>query len=213
MGFFSKLFKKGTPVTDEFYEEMEEQGRLPFVAGFSHYRDIPYYLDHPDEATPEIAELMRVYTEILDAEYRPNKKFPGCFPPGMPLGATWDEKTVYECAEALGREMEAYKIDVILGSPNCNIHRVVHYLSQMATEAYEHARQTVASFINAPEAHEIVFTRGTTESLNLLATSLGLLFFDGYRAGIPSGCDDHGISASPSGDASFVGRNDSIKIL
>ena len=57
---------------------------------------------------------------------------------------------------------------------NCNIHRGVHYLSQMATEAYEHARQTVARFINAPEAHEIVFTRGTTESLNLLATSVGL---------------------------------------
>ena len=56
---------------------------------------------------------------------------------------------------------------------NCNIHRGVHYLSQMATEAYEHARQTVAWFVNAKEAHEIVFTRGTTESLNLLATSLG----------------------------------------
>ena len=55
---------------------------------------------------------------------------------------------------------------------NCNIHRGVHYLSQQATEAYEHARQTVAHFIHAPESHEIVFTRGTTESLNLLATSL-----------------------------------------
>ncbi len=57
---------------------------------------------------------------------------------------------------------------------NCNIHRGVHYLSQMATEAYEHARQTVARFINAKEAHEIVFTRGTTESLNLLATSFSV---------------------------------------
>lgn len=56
---------------------------------------------------------------------------------------------------------------------NCNIHRGVHYLSQKATEAYEHARQTVARFINARKVHEIVFTRGTTESLNLLATSLG----------------------------------------
>ena len=53
---------------------------------------------------------------------------------------------------------------------NCNIHRGVHYLSQKATEAYEHARQTVADFIHAKEAREIVFTRGTTESLNLLAT-------------------------------------------
>ena len=56
---------------------------------------------------------------------------------------------------------------------NCNIHRGVHYLSQKATEAYEHARQTVADFVNAKESKEIIFTRGTTESLNLLATTLG----------------------------------------
>ena len=54
---------------------------------------------------------------------------------------------------------------------NCNIHRGVHYLSQKATEAYEHARQTVADFIHAKESKEIIFTRGTTESLNLLATA------------------------------------------
>jgi cysteine desulfurase/selenocysteine lyase len=54
---------------------------------------------------------------------------------------------------------------------NCNIHRGVHYLSQKATEAYEHARQTIADFIHAKEAKEIIFTRGTTESLNLLVTS------------------------------------------
>ena len=58
---------------------------------------------------------------------------------------------------------------------NCNIHRGVHYLSQQATEAYENARKAVADFIHAKEAQEIVFTRGTTESLNLLATSLGQL--------------------------------------
>ena len=60
---------------------------------------------------------------------------------------------------------------------NCNIHRGVHYLSQKATEAYEHARQTVADFIHAKESQEIIFTRGTTESLNLLATSFEHLFF------------------------------------
>ena len=54
---------------------------------------------------------------------------------------------------------------------NCNIHRGVHYLSQKATEAYEHARQTVVDFIHAKESKEIIFTRGTTESLNLLATA------------------------------------------
>ena len=61
---------------------------------------------------------------------------------------------------------------------NCNIHRGVHYLSQMATEAYENARCTVATFIHAKEAHEIVFTRGTTESLNLLATSFEHFFIE-----------------------------------
>ena len=61
---------------------------------------------------------------------------------------------------------------------NCNIHRGVHYLSQKATEAYEHARQTVAGFIHAKEAREIIFTRGTTESLNLLATSFEHLFIN-----------------------------------
>ena len=59
---------------------------------------------------------------------------------------------------------------------NCNIHRGVHYLSQKATEAYEHARQTVANFVNAKESKEIIFTRGTTESLNLLATSFEHIF-------------------------------------
>ena len=59
---------------------------------------------------------------------------------------------------------------------NCNIHRGVHYLSQKATEAYEHARQTVADFVHAKEAREFIFTRGTTESLNLLATSFEHLF-------------------------------------
>lgn len=61
---------------------------------------------------------------------------------------------------------------------NCNIHRGVHYLSQMATEAYENARKTVAAFVNARKSEEIVFTRGTTESLNLLATSLGHLLIN-----------------------------------
>ena len=63
---------------------------------------------------------------------------------------------------------------------NCNIHRGVHYLSQKATEAYEHARQTVADFIHAKEAREIIFTRGTTESLNLLATSFEHLFLKDF---------------------------------
>jgi cysteine desulfurase/selenocysteine lyase len=56
---------------------------------------------------------------------------------------------------------------------NANIHRGVHALSQRATEEYETARQRVADFIGAADRKEIVFTRGATESVNLLASSLG----------------------------------------
>ena len=54
---------------------------------------------------------------------------------------------------------------------NANIHRGVHFLSQEATEAHEEARRTVQQFLNARSSDEIVFTRGTTESINLVASS------------------------------------------
>jgi len=57
---------------------------------------------------------------------------------------------------------------------NANIHRGVHFLSQQATEAHEAARKTVQQFIHAQHAHEIVFTRGTTEAINLVAHSFGI---------------------------------------
>ena len=54
---------------------------------------------------------------------------------------------------------------------NANVHRGVHWMSQQATDLHEAARETVRKFINAPSISEIVFTRGTTESLNLVASS------------------------------------------
>ena len=56
-------------------------------------------------------------------------------------------------------------------SVNANVHRGVHFLSQQATELHEASRETVRKFINARSSNEIVFTRGTTESINLLASS------------------------------------------
>lgn len=59
---------------------------------------------------------------------------------------------------------------------NANIHRGVHYLSQKATEAHEDARTSVAAFLNAKKREEIIFTRGTTEAINLVANSFGEAF-------------------------------------
>ena len=56
---------------------------------------------------------------------------------------------------------------------NSNIHRAAHTLAARATDAYEHAREVVRRFINAPDAHEVIFVRGTTEAINLVAKSWG----------------------------------------
>lgn len=56
---------------------------------------------------------------------------------------------------------------------NSNIHRGIHTLSQEATTAYEEARKKVQRFVNAKHSHEIIFTKGTTDSINLVASSFG----------------------------------------
>jgi len=61
---------------------------------------------------------------------------------------------------------------------NSNIHRGVHFLSQQATVSYEDARNEIRQFINADSSHEIIFTRGTTESINLVAYSFGKKFIN-----------------------------------
>lgn len=62
---------------------------------------------------------------------------------------------------------------------NANVHRGVHYLSQQATDLHEAAREKVRKFINAEKTEEIVFTRGTTEAINLVAASFGELMNKG----------------------------------
>ena len=60
---------------------------------------------------------------------------------------------------------------------NANIHRGVYFLSEKATDAYEKSRARIANFINASDAREIIFLRGTTEAINLVAQSFGRRFF------------------------------------
>ena len=74
---------------------------------------------------------------------------------------------------------------------NANVHRGVHFLSQKATEQYEDARETVRAFINARHRHEIIFTRGTTESINLVAASFGDSFLNAGDEVIVSTMEHH----------------------
>lgn len=74
---------------------------------------------------------------------------------------------------------------------NANIHRGVHFLSQQATEAHEEARRTIQKFINAAKPEEIIFTRGTTESINLVASSFVYEFMSPGDEIIISGMEHH----------------------
>ncbi|PLX30742.1 MAG: hypothetical protein C0600_07570, partial [Ignavibacteria bacterium] len=59
------------------------------------------------------------------------------------------------------------------GSQYSNVHRGVHHLSQVATDLYENSRRTIQGFLNAKQEEEIVFVRGTTEAINLVAQTYG----------------------------------------
>ena len=90
--------------------------------------------------------------------------------PGVPLTYLDNGATTQRPRPMVEAMTEAYYMR------NANIHRGVHRLSQLATEAHEAARQYVASFLNAREAAEILFVRGTTEAINLLASTYTLRF-------------------------------------
>jgi cysteine desulfurase / selenocysteine lyase len=74
---------------------------------------------------------------------------------------------------------------------NSNIHRGVHTLSNICTEAFEAVRQKITSFINAAETREVIFTRGTTESVNLVAHSFGETYLKEGDELIISGMEHH----------------------
>lgn len=89
---------------------------------------------------------------------------------GKPLIYFDNAATTQKPRQVIDRLVAYYKKE------NCNIHRGVHFLSNQATEAFENARKTVKEFINAQHAHEIIFTRGATEAVNLVAQSFGRKF-------------------------------------
>ena len=85
-------------------------------------------------------------------------------------------------------------IDALTGyylTLNSNIHRGAHYLAAQATERYEEVRRKVQLFVNARNNKEIVFTRGTTESINLVASSFGRGFLKECDEVIVSGMEHH----------------------
>lgn len=83
------------------------------------------------------------------------------------------------------------RIRVYYERENSNVHRGVHYLSQQATDAFEQARKKMQRLIHAAHDHEVIFTRGTTESINLLAYSFGAAFVRPGDEILISGMEHH----------------------
>ena len=91
---------------------------------------------------------------------------------GQPLVYLDNGATSQKPQAVIDRLMTYYR------NENSNVHRGVHTLSQVATEAYEGAREKLKSFINAASSREIIYTRGTTEAINLIASSYGAYAFE-----------------------------------
>lgn len=114
----------------------------------------------------------------------------------QPLKNTWDVEMVRADFPILDQQVNGYSlvyldnaattqkptavidaIDHYYRCDNANVHRAAHVLSDRATSAFEHARQGVAAFLNSPKPAQVIWTRGTTEAINLVAFSFGLQNF------------------------------------
>lgn len=102
-----------------------------------------------------------------------------------PLAYFDNAATTQKPIQVIDAEADVYK------SINSNIHRGVHFLSNQCTEAFENARKKVATFLNAEHHREIIFTRGTTESINLVAHSFGATFFNAGDEVVVSHLEHH----------------------
>lgn len=115
---------------------MDAYGRLKKIAdggeaifGDSVYSKLPVIIECLLDPTkeeqlndPQFKQDVKDMRELMK-DYIPNGELPGCFPPGIVLGSSWDPESIYECGRALGKEAHYYHIDVLLGTPNVNIHR------------------------------------------------------------------------------------------
>ena len=112
----------GTGINFEQLFQDRENGEADGFSAEEAFRVIRLFY-HTEELTEHEKKLREKISQRL-AEIKGNiTSAPGCYPPGILLGSTWDPETVYEVSEALGMEALAYNIGVLLGTPNCNLLR------------------------------------------------------------------------------------------
>lgn len=85
-------------------------------------RQVLMNFNQPENLSPELQQVRTDFIHLLE-EHNCTTEQPGCYPPGILLGATWNPEIVYECGQALGQEALDYHVDILLGTPNVNLHR------------------------------------------------------------------------------------------
>lgn len=141
-------------------------------------RETLEHFDEPDKLSPECREVRRRFLQKLEEKDCP-KEQPGCYPPGILMGATWNPQVVYECGQALGQEALDYQVDILLGTPNVNLLR--NPLNGRLFEGYSEEPYLVAAL--APELVKGVQESGVLANVKHFAANN----LEAYRQAITEG--------------------------
>lgn len=118
-----QLLDGGTGINyEQLFGDFLSSSGLEGIGG-SDLRNVLKFFYTPENLPDESAKKLHAF--ITDKLHRlnPKLKAPGCYPPGIMLGATWDPDVIYDTGTALGKEARAYGINILLGTPNVNLHR------------------------------------------------------------------------------------------
>ena len=164
-------------------------------------RDVLEHYYTPEQLGSEESREMYAWIRERVKERIPDCTAPGCYPPGMLLGATWDADTVGQVGRALGHEARAYGVHVLLGTPNVNIHRDPR--GGRAFEGYSEdpylASQLAPSLVKGVEAEGVAanvkhFAANNQETnrMNINETiperALYEIYFPAFKACVEAGC-------------------------
>ena len=124
-----QLLDGGTGINfEQLFGDMADVGKLAVdstngMVGSTVLTHVIEYYFEPEKLTEEELELHAWMKERLEKNLNGTDYAPGCFPPGILLGSTWNKDVVHEVGEALGKEARLYGVNILLGTPNVNIHR------------------------------------------------------------------------------------------
>ena len=118
-----QLLDGGTGINfEQFFSDFLSRSGLGGIGG-SDLRSVLKHFYHPENLPDESSKKLYGFIVQKLHECNPKLKPPGCYPPGILLGATWEPRVIYDMGVALGMEARSYGINILLGTPNVNLHR------------------------------------------------------------------------------------------